>query len=169
MVLDSICVQNFHYLTVALVKVLSFFGVNMSSSVHIDNKNKDILLLGKGPAQRLDDTTLTAEAKYPFLKIKQKILLKLGSIMRAIVFLSVNATKIFQFKARGSEIKKYPLCLGNISKDFSANKIKKTNFPPLRSLYARKYCCHCCFLYACLCFCWLVLVNLRFCRLKIFS
>ena len=65
MVLDSICVQNFHYLTVTLVKVLSFFGVHMSSSVHIDNKNKDILLLGKGPAQRLDDTTLTAEAKYP--------------------------------------------------------------------------------------------------------
>ena len=44
-------------------------------------------------------------------------------------FLSVNATKIFQFKARGSEIKKYPLCLGNISKDFSANKIKKQIFP----------------------------------------
>ena len=37
----------------------------MSSSVHIDNKNKDILILGEWPTQRLDDTTLTAEAKYP--------------------------------------------------------------------------------------------------------
>ena len=37
----------------------------MSSSVHIDNKNKDILVLGKGPTQGLDNTTLTAEAKYP--------------------------------------------------------------------------------------------------------
>ena len=37
----------------------------MSPSGHIDNKNKDILILGKGPTQRLDDTTLTAEAKYP--------------------------------------------------------------------------------------------------------
>ena len=37
----------------------------MSSSVHIDNKGKDIIILGEGPTQGLDDTTLTAEAKYP--------------------------------------------------------------------------------------------------------
>ena len=37
----------------------------MSSSVHIDNKGKDILILGEGPTQELDDTTLTAEEKYP--------------------------------------------------------------------------------------------------------
>ena len=35
----------------------------MSSSVHIDNKNKDILILGEGQTQGLDDTALTAEAK----------------------------------------------------------------------------------------------------------
>ena len=39
----------------------------MSSSVHDDNKGKDILILGEGPTQRLDDTTLTAEAKYTIL------------------------------------------------------------------------------------------------------
>ena len=33
--------------------------------MHIVNKHKDILILGEGPTQRLDDTTLTAEAKYP--------------------------------------------------------------------------------------------------------
>ena len=33
----------------------------MSSSVHIDNKGKDILILGKGPTQGLHDTTLTVE------------------------------------------------------------------------------------------------------------
>ena len=37
----------------------------MNSSVHIDNKGKDILILGEEPIQRLDDTTLTAEAMYP--------------------------------------------------------------------------------------------------------
>ena len=37
----------------------------MSSSVHIDNKNKDVLVLGDGPTQELDDTTLRAEVKYP--------------------------------------------------------------------------------------------------------
>ena len=40
-------------------------GADTSSSVHIDNKNMDILILGEGPTQGLDDTTLTAEAKYP--------------------------------------------------------------------------------------------------------
>ena len=37
----------------------------MSSSVPMDNTNKDILILGEGPTQGLDDTTLTAEAIYP--------------------------------------------------------------------------------------------------------
>ena len=32
------------------------FGVDMSSSVHIDNKGKDILIFGKGPIRGLDDT-----------------------------------------------------------------------------------------------------------------
>ena len=32
------------------------FGADMSSSVHIDNKKKDILVLGKGPTQGLEHT-----------------------------------------------------------------------------------------------------------------
>ena len=32
--------------------------------MHIDNEGKDILILGEGPTQGLNDTTLTAEAKY---------------------------------------------------------------------------------------------------------
>ena len=34
--------------------------------MHTDNKEKDILILGKGPTQGLNDTILTAEAKCPF-------------------------------------------------------------------------------------------------------
>ena len=37
------------------------FEVDMNSSVHIDNKKKDTLILGKGPTQELDGTTLTTE------------------------------------------------------------------------------------------------------------
>ena len=36
----------------------------MSSSGHIDNKEKDFLIVGKRPAQGLDATTFSAEAKY---------------------------------------------------------------------------------------------------------
>ena len=42
-------------------KNVIIFGADMSSSVHIENKNKDILILGAGPTQGLDDTTLTAK------------------------------------------------------------------------------------------------------------
>ena len=50
----------------------------MSSSVHIDNKGKDILIIGKVLTQGLDDTTLTSEAKCSinFFKITNKTLLK---------------------------------------------------------------------------------------------
>ena len=44
--------------------VIFFFSAEMSSSVHIDNKGEDILILGEGPTQGLDDTTLTAEPNY---------------------------------------------------------------------------------------------------------
>ena len=40
------------------------FGVDISSSLHADNKKKHILILGEGPTQILDGTTLTAEKKY---------------------------------------------------------------------------------------------------------
>ena len=46
------------------------FGVDMSSSVHIDNKGKDILILGSGPAQGLGEHSFTAE------KINQSILVQ---------------------------------------------------------------------------------------------
>ena len=54
------------------------FGVDNNSSVHIDNKKKNVLVLSKGPTQRLDVTMITAEAiiLYEFFKIRKKILFK---------------------------------------------------------------------------------------------
>ena len=45
----------------------------MSSLVHNDNRKKDILILGKGRADGLDDTTLTAEKKYSINFTKQQL------------------------------------------------------------------------------------------------
>ena len=87
----------------------------MSSSVHINNKNKDILILGEGPIQGLDDTTLTAEAKYPFSFTQPRKRFELSLHYNGSnSFLFVNATKIYQFKAKHSEIKNHTMCLGNI-------------------------------------------------------
>ena len=43
-------------------------------------------------------------------------------------YLFVNSTEIYKFKAKGSEIVAAPLCLGNVSKDWSADNIKKAGF-----------------------------------------
>ena len=40
------------------------FGTDMSSSVHLDNNKKYIMILGDGPTQGSDDTTLTAKKEY---------------------------------------------------------------------------------------------------------
>ena len=37
----------------------------------------------------------------------------------------VNTTKVYQLQAKDSEIKDYPLCLGNVSKEFTINIMKK--------------------------------------------
>ena len=98
----------------------------MSSSVHIDNKGKDTLILGKGPTQALDDTTLT-EAKYPINFTKSDInFVLILHYNGSDSFLFVGARKIYQFKAKDLEIKWYPLCLDNISKNFTIDNMKKT-------------------------------------------
>ena len=91
----------------------------MNSSVHIDNKGKDILILGKGPTQALDGTTSeAAEALYPinFIQSRKRFVLSLH-YNESNSFIFGNATKEYQFKASDSEIKDYSLCLGNVSKD----------------------------------------------------
>ena len=41
-------------------------------------------------------------------------------------YLFVNGIEIHQFKSKDSEILAYPLCLGNISNDWSVDNMKKT-------------------------------------------
>ena len=41
-----------------IVKDVIVFGVDMSISVHVNNRKKDILITVKGPTHSLDDTTL---------------------------------------------------------------------------------------------------------------
>ena len=42
--------------------------------------------------------------------------------------LFVNGTDIYKFKAKDSEIFVRPICLGNISKDWSVDNMKRTGF-----------------------------------------
>ena len=116
MELDLIEDQFFHFQVAELVK-MHFFGADMSSSAHIDNKKKDILVLGLGPTQELEHT-LTAEKMYfiSFTVTKNKFCFSLH-YSGANSYSVVNGTEICKFKARDSEIVAAPSCLGNISKD----------------------------------------------------
>ena len=77
---------------------LLIFGAEMSSSIHIDNKKKDILVLGRGPTQGLE-SILTAEKMYSinFAVTKNKLCLNLH-YNGANSYLFVNVRKIIKFK-----------------------------------------------------------------------
>ena len=80
------------------------FGVDMSSSAHTDNNNKDILVLGIGPKQG-QEHTLTVEKMYSinFTVTKNKFCLCLY-YNGANSYLSFNGTEIYKFKAKDSEL-----------------------------------------------------------------
>ena len=92
-------------------------GVDNSSSVHADNRKRDILILGKSLTNRLDDTKITAEVEYSinFREQQQKNLPQ--STLQRKQQLFVNGV-----------IKPYELCLYNISKDFTVDNLKNAGF-----------------------------------------
>ena len=63
MVLDLIDMDFFSHPSGGTGRNVIIFGVDMSSSTKIDNRKKDISILGKSPTQRLEDT-LAAEKMY---------------------------------------------------------------------------------------------------------
>ena len=101
----------------------------MSSTLHIDNKGKDILILGKDSTQGLGEYSLSGEKMYSinFTKVCTKFCLSLH-YNGANSYLFLNGTEIHKFTAKGSMIVRNNLCLWNVSKDFSASNMKKTGF-----------------------------------------
>ena len=81
-------------------------------------EKKEIQALDEETKDRLGVATITAKAKYSvnITKSKKKKNCFILHYNAADGFLYANSVKIQQFKAKGSEIKPYPLCLGNISK-----------------------------------------------------
>ena len=110
-------------------KSVIIFGDDMSTSAHIDNKNQGILVFDEGVTQRLGSTILTAEAKYPINLTESGKRFPLSLHYNGSnSFLFVNAVKMYRSKVKDSEIKPYTLCLGNDSKDFTIDNMKKTGF-----------------------------------------
>ena len=77
------------------------FGVDMSGSVHASNKTKDILVLGKGLIQLIENTTIYAEKTYsPNFSTENKIFVLSLHYNGDNSFLFVNGQKVTQFKAK---------------------------------------------------------------------
>ena len=99
----------------------------MSSSAHIDNKKKDIVL-GKGPTQALEHI-LTAEKMYSInFTVTNKTFCLSLHYNGANSYLFINGTEIYKFKAKDSEILVGQIYLGNISKDWLVDNMKRTGF-----------------------------------------
>ena len=114
---------SFSYPGIGVGGNVIIFGVDMSSSMTIDHRKKDILILGKGPTQGY---TLSAEKMYLInLKVTGKKFCISLHYNGANSYLFVNGTEIIKFKAKDFEIVATPLCLGNISKDWSIDDIKR--------------------------------------------
>ena len=90
-----------------LKKKINIFGADMSSSVHVDNGDKNILILREELTQELDDTTLTVEAKCPvnFTQPRKRFVLSLHS-NGSNGFLFFSVTKIYQFNTGDSKMEK---------------------------------------------------------------
>ena len=75
----------------------------MSFSAHIDNKKKDILVLGLGPTQGLEHT-LTTEKMYSVNFTEKNKKFSLGLHYSGTnSYLFANGTEIYKFKAKDSE------------------------------------------------------------------
>ena len=98
----------------------------MSSSTKIDNRNKDILVLGKGTRQGLEHT-LSAEKMYStnFTEIDKKLCLILH-YNEVNSYLFVNGNEIRKIKAKDFETVATPSYLGKVSKDWSVDNMKNT-------------------------------------------
>ena len=88
-------------------------------------KKRDILILGKGPTQGVEDA-LTAEKMYSisFEKHNKNFCLSLH-YNGANSYLFVNGKEIHNFTGKDSEIVAIPLCLGSILKDWTVDNMKK--------------------------------------------
>ena len=126
MVLDLIDMDFFSHPSGGTGRNVIIFGVDMSSSRKTDNRKKDILVLSAGPKQGLEHT-LSAEKIYSinFTQNNKKCRLSMH-YNGANSYLFLTGTKIHKFKAKDSKIVATPLCLGNISKDWTVDNLEKT-------------------------------------------
>ena len=103
------------------------FGVDMSFTSHIDNKKRHSSIRNRSNTRIRTYFNCRKMYSINFTVTKKKFCLSLHC-NGANSCLFVNGTEIYKFKTKDSDIVASPLCLGNISRDWSTNNMKKTGF-----------------------------------------
>ena len=100
----------------------------MTNSKHANNKTKDVLDLGHGFIQKIDDTTIYAEKMYsPNFTVANKTFCLSLHYNDDDSYLFVNDKEVIKFKAKKQNVAG-KLSLGNISADFNQADRKSTGF-----------------------------------------
>ena len=98
----------------------------MTNSKHANNKTKDVLVLGRGLIQKIDDTTIHVERMYsPNFTIANKTFCLSLNYNGDYSYLFVNGKEVIKFKVKNQSLSG-KLSLGNISADFSQVDRKST-------------------------------------------
>ena len=99
-----------------MARNIIIFGVDLSNSVHATNKTQNILILGHGLTQEVNNTTIYAEKMYsPNFSAENKIFCLSLHYNSDNSYLFVNGKEDTKFKAKKSEIKANQLTLRSIS------------------------------------------------------
>ena len=113
-------IQIYIYIYIFLFKI----RIKHSLSNHIDKKKKDSLDLDKSPVHELDDTIILEEVESPIniSRLQRQFCLGLYLLEPTLFCFVVNATKIYKFKAKKSEI---VIVFRKYFKNFRDNDMKK--------------------------------------------
>ena len=107
-------------------KNVIIFGVDMTNSKHANNKTKDVLVLGHGLIQKIDDTTIYAEKMYSSnFTVANKTFCLSPHYNGDDSYLFVHGKEVIKFKSK-KESAVGKLSLGNISADFNQADRKST-------------------------------------------
>ena len=99
----------------------------MSNSRYLTNKTQSVLVLGHGLIQKINNTTIYVEKVYsPNFTADNKTFCLSLHYNDDNKYLFVNGREVTKFKVKNSELIKYPMCLGGLSKDYYLNGRKDT-------------------------------------------
>ena len=99
-----------------MARNIIIFGVNSSNSAHATNKTQNILIMGHGPTQKVNNTTIYAEKMYsPNFSAENKIFCLSLPYNGDNSYLFVNGKEVTKYKAKKPGIKANQLTLGSTS------------------------------------------------------